>query len=99
MSRAFNVFIVAGEESGDQLGGRLMQALKRLGPVAFAGVGGPAMQAEGLASLFPMTDIAVMGIGPVLRRLPLILRRIRETALAAIAARPDVLVLIDSPAR
>ena len=93
------VFLVAGEPSGDLLGARLMHGLAdALGPsVSFAGVGGPAMAGEGLSSLFPIADIAVMGIGPVLRRLPLILRRIRETAEAAIAARPDVLVLIDSP--
>ncbi|NLH80807.1 MAG: lipid-A-disaccharide synthase [Phyllobacteriaceae bacterium] len=93
------VFLVAGEPSGDLLGARLMQGLAAaLGDrVAFSGVGGPAMTGEGLSSLFPIADIAVMGIGPVLRRLPLILRRIRETAEAAIAARPDVLVLIDSP--
>ncbi len=94
-----DVFLVAGEPSGDILGAHLMEGLRgALGArVRFAGVGGSAMAAEGLASLFPITDIAVMGIGPVLRRLPLILRRIRETAEAAIAARPDVLVLIDSP--
>ncbi|MCE1235688.1 MAG: lipid-A-disaccharide synthase [Hyphomicrobiales bacterium] len=94
-----SVFLVAGEPSGDQLGARLMRGLSTaLGARArFSGVGGPAMTGEGLASLFPIADIAVMGIGPVLRRLPLILRRIRETADAAIAARPDVLVLIDSP--
>jgi len=94
-----DVFLVAGEPSGDILGAHLMEGLRgALGVrVRFAGVGGAAMAAEGLASLFPITEIAVMGIGPVLRRLPLILRRIRETAEAAIAARPDVLVLIDSP--
>lgn len=93
------VFLVAGEPSGDLLGARLMQGLaEALGDrLRLSGVGGPAMVGEGLASLFPIADIAVMGIGPVLRRLPLILRRIRETADAAIAARPDVLVLIDSP--
>ncbi len=96
---AVRVFLVAGETSGDLLGARLMRGLSAaLGTrVAFSGVGGPAMAGEGLSSLFPIADIAVMGIGPVLRRLPLILRRIRETARAAIAARPDVLVLIDSP--
>lgn len=98
MSATGYVFLVAGEPSGDLLGARLMQALRRSGGgMRFSGVGGPAMAIEGLESLFPMTDIAVMGIGPVLKRLPLILRRIRETADAAIAARPDVLVLIDSP--
>ena len=93
------IFLVAGEPSGDLLGARLMHGLaEALGPrLRVSGVGGPAMAGEGLASLFPIADIAVMGIGPVLRRLPLILRRIRETAEAAIAARPDVLVLIDSP--
>ena len=92
------IFVVAGEPSGDVLGGRLMDAITERAPGArFSGVGGATMTARGLVSLFPMTDIAVMGIGPVLRRLPLILRRIRETADAAIAARPDVLVLIDSP--
>jgi len=97
--RPRRIFLVAGETSGDALGADLMAALReRLGPaVDFHGVGGPAMAAAGLASLFPMTDIAVMGLWPVLERLPLILRRIRETATAAIAARPDVLVLIDSP--
>lgn len=91
-------FLVAGEPSGDVLGGRLMDAISARAPGSgFSGVGGATMTARGLESLFPMTDIAVMGIGPVLRRLPLILRRIRETAEAAIAARPDVLVLIDSP--
>lgn len=93
------IFLVAGETSGDLLGADLMAALSRRGgdAIAFSGVGGPAMTAAGLASLFPMTDIAVMGFLPVLERLPLILRRIRETAAAAIAAEPDVLVLIDSP--
>ena len=93
------VFIVAGEHSGDQLGFKLMRALKQqLGDAAtFAGVGGEAMVAEGLQSLFPLSDIAVMGIVPVIRRLPWLLARIAQTARAAVEARPDVLVLIDSP--
>lgn len=93
------IFVVAGEPSGDRLGARLMAALRaRLAAeVGFLGVGGPAMTGEGLRSLFPMSDISVMGLGPVLARLPTILRRIRQTAAAAIAAEPDILVLIDSP--
>jgi lipid-A-disaccharide synthase len=93
------VFLVAGEPSGDHLGADLMTSLRArsAAPVRFAGVGGPEMTAAGLVSLFPIADIAVMGVWPVLQRLPLILRRIRETAEAAIAAAPDVLVLIDSP--
>lgn len=96
---AKRIFIVAGETSGDVLGAGLMAAVKAgfEGDVAFLGVGGSRMGEEGLRSLFPISDIAVMGLGPVLARLPLILRRIRETAEAAIAARPDAIVLIDSP--
>ena len=96
---ALRVALVAGEHSGDQLGAKLMRALReaRAGEVAFLGVGGEAMEAEGLESLFPISDIAVMGILPVLARLPKLLARIRKTAEAIVAARPDALVIIDSP--
>jgi lipid-A-disaccharide synthase len=98
-ARALRVFLVMGEHSGDQLGFKLMRALREAtgGAIAFSGIGGAAMQAEGLQSLFPLTDIAVMGILPVIARLPTLLARIRETATAIIAAPPDALVIIDSP--
>lgn len=94
------IWIVAGEESGDQLGAKLMRSLKArfgAGRVRFAGVGGHAMEREGLKSVFPLEDIAVMGFSAVIARLPTILRRIRMTADAAVAAKPDLLVIIDSP--
>ena len=93
------VALVAGEHSGDQLGFKLMRALReaRAGDIAFFGVGGEAMEAEGLKSLFPISDIAVMGILPVLARLPTLIARIRATAAAIVAAKPDALVIIDSP--
>jgi lipid-A-disaccharide synthase len=94
------IWIVSGEESGDQLGAKLMRALKaRLGPehLQWGGVGGHAMVAEGLTSLFPVEDIAVMGFTAVVARLPTILHRIRRTAETIVAARPDLLVIIDSP--
>jgi lipid-A-disaccharide synthase len=93
------VFIAVGEESGDQLGFKLMRALKAASPaeIVFTGVGGAAMQAEGLASVFPMSDIAVMGFAAILPRLPVLLRRIDDAARACIATRPDTLVIIDSP--
>ena len=93
------VFVIAGEPSGDQLGGPLMAeiAARSPRPVRFLGVGGPAMTAEGLASLFPMSDIALMGLDEIVRRLPFLLRRIRETADAVVATRPDVLVIVDAP--
>lgn len=99
MTRPLDVFLVTGEHSGDQLGYKLMRALRDLtgGDVRFQGVGGTRMEGEGLHSLFPLEDIAVMGFGPVIARLPLLMRRIRETVAAVIAARPDVLVIVDSP--
>src|SRR5689334_14468538 len=91
-------FLIAGEPSGDVLGARLMAALKRTSPgVRFAGVGGDRMTAEGLSSLFPLTDIAVMGFADVLPRLPLLLRRIRETAGAIWKMHPAAVVTIDAP--
>ncbi len=98
VSRPLRVFLVAGEESGDRLGGPLMRALKeRRGDVVFSGVGGAEMAREGLVSPFPISDLAVMGFNAVARKLPLIFRRIRETVSAVVAAKPDVLVIIDSP--
>lgn len=97
--RPLEVFIVAGEESGDRLGAALMRALaaRTGGRVHFAGVGGHDMAALGLKSLFPITDIAIIGFAAIPFRLATILRRMRETAAAAIATRPDVMVIIDSP--
>ena len=101
MSRAgdSHIFLVAGEESGDRLGAALMRALARQlpGRVRFSGVGGAQMAAQGLQSLFPLGDLALMGFAAIPGRLPQILRRIRATADAAVAAQPDVLVIIDSP--
>lgn len=92
-------FLIAGEPSGDLLGAALIAGLRSLcGPgLQIEGIGGPAMAAEGLTSRFPMQELSVMGIAEVLPRLPGLLRRIRETADAVVAARPDALITIDSP--
>jgi lipid-A-disaccharide synthase len=92
------LFLVAGEASGDRLGGALIEGLRALGlDPELQGVGGPAMAAAGMASRFPMEELSVMGIAEVLPRLPNLLRRIAETAEAVAAMRPDALVTIDSP--
>lgn len=92
------IFLVAGEASGDYLGALLMRALRAAHPdISFAGVGGGAMAREGLSSLFPLEEIAVMGLLPVLRRLPQLYRRIEQTARAIIESAPDCLVIIDAP--
>jgi lipid-A-disaccharide synthase len=98
--KPLTIWIVSGEESGDQLGAKLIRSLKaRLGSerLHFGGVGGHAMAKEGLKSLFPLEEIAVMGFSAVIARLPSILKRIRFTADAVMAAKPDMLVIIDSP--
>src|SRR5690606_14774014 len=65
--------------------------------IELVGVGGEALERQGLKSLFDFSELSIMGISQVLKRLPLLLRRIRQTADAMIAARPDVLLIIDSP--
>lgn len=97
--RPLHVFVVAGEESGDQLGGALMEGLLALTPagVRFSGVGGRRMAASGLHSLFPMDDLTAIGIGQVLGKLPLILKRMAQTVEAVLRERPDILVLVDAP--
>lgn len=91
--------VIAGEVSGDLLGGDLVAALKRRysAPVELIGVGGEALQAQGLVSLFDYSELSIMGITQVLARLPRMLSLIRMTADAIIAARPDALLIVDSP--
>jgi lipid-A-disaccharide synthase len=91
--------MVVGEPSGDLLGGQIMAALKRLtdGQVDITGVGGPAMAAEGLESLYSIADTSVMGFNEVVPKIPTILARVRQAADFAIKTRPDLVVLIDSP--
>ena len=93
------VFLVAGEPSGDVIGGRLMAALKRRtgGAIRFAGIGGERMAAEGLESLFPMNELSVMGLVEILPKAWHLLRRIRQTSDAVLERRPDAVVTIDSP--
>lgn len=96
------IYLIAGEQSGDVLGARLMHALARQCPAAtFAGIGGAAMEAQGekqgFASLFPMRDLALMGLLEVLPRLRQLRGRLRQTIADIEARRPDVVVTIDSP--
>ena len=99
MHRTLHLMLVAGELSGDALGAALMGALKVQtgGAVRFSGIGGPAMEANGLTSLFPMQDLSVMGIAEILPRLPRLLRRLREAEDHALASGPDAVITIDSP--
>ena len=93
------IFLIATEESGDRLGAGLMKVLRqRLGDaVLFEGVGGLAMASEGLTSLFPIEELSIVGFAAVVRRLPRIMRLIRQTVDAVMQTSPDALVIIDSP--
>lgn len=92
------IAIVAGEASGDALGGELIQALKQRYPDArFEGVGGPAMCRQGLLSLYPMDTLSVMGLAEVIRHLPRLWRVRRELIQHYRAHPPDLFVGIDSP--
>jgi lipid-A-disaccharide synthase len=93
------VYLIAGEPSGDLLGGSLMAALRRQtdGAIAFAGIGGEKMIAEGLESSFPMAELSVMGLVEVLPRLRQLQRRGEETVAEIGRLRPAALVTIDAP--
>ncbi|MEO0343485.1 MAG: lipid-A-disaccharide synthase [Pseudomonadota bacterium] len=97
MPNRLKVFVVAGEPSGDRLGASLIKGLKTNQDIDLRGVGGPLMEHAGLTSLFPMDQLAIMGLMEILPKIPMLLRRIRQTAEAALNFRPDVLVTIDSP--
>lgn len=98
MTAPLKIAVIAGEVSGDALGGDLIAALRSGGhDITLLGVGGERLEAEGLQSLFDFSELSVMGVSDVLAKLPSLLARIRQTADAIIAARPDLLLIIDSP--
>jgi lipid-A-disaccharide synthase len=93
------LFLIAGEHSGDALGGKLIEALRTVSPrpLELQGVGGELMAKEGCPSLFPLAELAVMSPLAILARLPSLLRRVWETVDAVIDFDPEVLLLLDSP--
>ena len=95
----YRLFVVAGEHSGDALGGKLMEVLNQrlTGRVRYLGVGGENMARQGLVSQFPLEDVAVMGPMSIIPRLPRIVKRIYQTVDAAVSAEPDAVIIIDSP--
>ena len=95
---SLRLFVVAGEESGDRLAADLVSVLKnRFEQVDIAGIGGDGLKAAGQQSLFEMDEISLMGLSAVIARLPALLRRITQTSSAAVAFRPDAVILVDAP--
>lgn len=97
--KALKIFVIAGEASGDLLASKIIHELKNISEVEIIveGVGGDLLQKQGQKSIFPMSDISVMGFLEVVPRLFLILRRIKETAKAIMQTKPDIVLTIDSP--
>ena len=93
-NKKMKIFIIAGEVSGDVLGGRIMSEMP---DVDFVGVGGENMQATGLKSLFPMSDLSVMGILEVVANAKILTKRIKQTVDAILKEKPDIVLTIDSP--
>lgn len=98
-ARPLTIMLVAGEPSGDALGGQLIEGLKAVSDrrIRIIGVGGEHMRAAGLQSLFSLDDTSVMGLREVVPRVPRILQRVRQAADLAVRLQPDVAVMIDSP--
>lgn len=91
-------YFIAGEPSGDDIGGPMISALKRMdGDAKIDGVGGPNMETSGVKSLFPYTDLHVMGLLEIIPHIFKIKRRIHETANDILNKNPDVVVTIDAP--
>lgn len=96
MADTLKLFILAGEPSGDRIAADLVTRLRAKVEVTLSGVGGDELIGQGLKPLFPMSDLAVMGLTDVLLRLPLLLWRIEQTARAIVAGNPDIVVLVDA---
>jgi lipid-A-disaccharide synthase len=99
MTATLKVAVIAGEVSGDLLGADLIRSLKARypGSIELVGVGGEALEAQGLVSLFDYSELSIMGFTQVLKKLPKLISRINQTAQAIVAAKPDILLIIDSP--
>lgn len=92
------VWMLAGETSGDELGAKLIKALRHFNPsIQFHGVGGPKMQEEGMDILFPMQDLAVMGLVEILPKIHILSQRLKQAVNHIRVMQPDIIVTIDSP--
>lgn len=99
MTARLKIAVIAGEESGDLLGADLIAALRRKTGknMELVGVGGNHLEGQGLKSLFDPDEIALMGLGAVLKKLPRLICLIGKTARFIAREKPDCLIVIDSP--
>jgi lipid-A-disaccharide synthase len=99
MTQPKKIFVLAGEASGDLLGGPLLEAIKAKAPfpVEFVGIGGETMETQGLKSLFPMNELSIMGLIEVIKHLPHILKRLNAVTNFIKDTTPDAIITIDLP--
>ncbi len=92
------IYMIAGEASGDQLGGMLVQEMRTLSDtIDYRGIGGFCMMQQGIASRFPMRELSIMGFAEILPHILRLKLRIRQTVEDIEAFKPDILLTIDSP--
>ena len=95
---ALRLGLVAGEASGDLLGGLLLQGLKARWPeLQAAGIGGPAMAVQGFDAWWPHERLSVFGYVDALKRLPELLRIRRQLGDRLLRERPAAFIGIDAP--
>ncbi|HEY4292459.1 lipid-A-disaccharide synthase [Luteibacter sp.] len=92
------IALIAGEDSGDQLGADLIVALRHRFPGArFVGIGGRRMLTQGFESWYDIRELSVMGFAEVVKHLPRLLRLRRELLAKLLDARPALTIGIDAP--
>ena len=93
------IFIIAGEDSGDKLGSAIMDSLILAADdsLNFVGIGGNGMTSRGLRSLFPMSELSVMGLIEIASQYTKLKKRINETVFSILHEKPDILLTIDAP--
>jgi len=94
-----HIYLIAGEPSGDIIGARLINSIqsKTNNKCFISGVGGTEMEKLGFKSLFPMSEITVMGLAEVIPSLPNLFMRIRQTIADITKKNPCIVVTIDAP--
>ena len=93
------IFIIAGEDSGDKLGSAIIDGLKEVTDTStqFVGIGGNSMISRGLYSIFPMSELSVMGLVEVAFQYRKLKKRLNQTISSILDEKPDVLLTIDAP--
>ena len=93
------IFIIAGEDSGDKLGSAIIDGLREITdvPPKFVGIGGNGMISRGLESIFPMSELSVMGFVEIASKYKSLKKRLNQTISSILDEKPDILLTIDAP--